>query len=68
MTAFSRLRHFSAPIASAVATAALLTGALWVQQAREAWPFTTKIHLNRFCASSPPRSATSDRSVDCRIA
>ncbi len=39
MTAFPRLRRIGAPIASAVATAALFTGALWVQHAREAWPF-----------------------------
>jgi Cu(I)/Ag(I) efflux system membrane fusion protein len=39
MTAVSRLRRLGAPIASAVATAALFTGALWVQQSREAWPF-----------------------------
>ena len=39
MTAFPRLRRLGAPIASAIATAAVFTGALWVQHAREAWPF-----------------------------
>ena len=39
MTPFSRLRRIGAPIASAMATAAVLTGALWVQHARAAWPF-----------------------------
>ena len=39
MTAFPRLRRLGAPIASAIVTAAVFTGALWVQHAREAWPF-----------------------------
>ena len=39
MTPFSRLRRIGAPVASAVATAAVFTGALWVQRSREAWPF-----------------------------
>ena len=42
MTPFSRLRRIGAPIASAVATAALLTGALWVQHSREAWPLAPR--------------------------
>jgi hypothetical protein len=33
-----------------------------------AMAFRTKIHLNPFCATCPPTSATSDLSVDCRIA
>ena len=39
MTPFSRLRRIGAPIAAAAATGALLTGALWVQHSRGAWPF-----------------------------
>jgi membrane fusion protein, copper/silver efflux system len=39
MTAFPRLRRLGAPLASALATAAVFTGALWVQHSREAWPF-----------------------------
>ena len=39
MTAFPRLRGFGAPITSAIVTAGVFTGALWVQHAREAWPF-----------------------------
>jgi membrane fusion protein, copper/silver efflux system len=39
MTAFPRLRRLGAPIASAVVTASVFTGALWVQHARQAWPF-----------------------------
>ena len=42
MTPFSRLQRIGAPIASAVATAALLTGALWVQHSRDAWPFARR--------------------------
>src|SRR4029450_11975965 len=39
MTAFPQLRRLGAPLASALATAAVFTGALWVQHSREAWPF-----------------------------
>jgi len=39
MTPFSRL----APFASAIATAAAFTGALWMQHSREAWPFTPAV-------------------------
>src|SRR3990170_2671551 len=39
MTSSPRLRRLGAPIASAIVTAAMFTGALWVQHAREAWPF-----------------------------
>lgn len=42
MTPFSRLQRIGSPLASAVATAALLTGALWVQHSREAWPFALR--------------------------
>ena len=39
MTPSTALRRIGAPLASASATAVLLTGALWVQHARSAWPF-----------------------------
>ncbi len=42
MTPFTRIQRIGAPIASAVATAALLTGVLWVQHSREAWPFAPR--------------------------
>ncbi len=42
MTRFSGLRRIGAPILSAVATAALLIGALSVQRARDAWPFAPR--------------------------
>ena len=38
MTPF--LRHLGAPAASAIATAAIFTAALWAQHARSAWPFS----------------------------
>jgi membrane fusion protein, copper/silver efflux system len=49
MTAFPRLRRLGASLTSALATAALFTGALWVQHAREAWPFA----VNRQAVASP---------------
>jgi len=42
MTSFTRLHRFAAPVAAAVATAAVFTGALWVQYSREAWPFAPR--------------------------
>ena len=42
MTTISRLGRIGPPIASAVATAALLTGVLWVQHSRGAWPFSPR--------------------------
>jgi membrane fusion protein, copper/silver efflux system len=39
MTAFPRIGRLGAPIASAIVTAALFTGVLWVQHARQGWPF-----------------------------
>jgi membrane fusion protein, copper/silver efflux system len=42
MTLFLRLWQTAAPLASAVATALLLSSVLWAQHAREAWPFQTR--------------------------
>jgi len=39
MTPFSRFRRIGAPVASAIVTTAVLTGVLWAQRARDAWPF-----------------------------
>jgi Cu(I)/Ag(I) efflux system membrane fusion protein len=44
MTSPSRLRRVVAPLVSAVATAALLSGALWIQHARGGWPFASRGH------------------------
>ena len=53
MTASPRLRRLGAPIASAIVTAAVFTGTLWVQYAREAWPFGTRAHAVASLPSSP---------------
>jgi Cu(I)/Ag(I) efflux system membrane fusion protein len=39
MSATSRSTRFVAPLASAVATAAVLSGAVWIQHSRGGWPF-----------------------------
>lgn len=41
MTVSSYVRRFSAPLASAVATAGVIAGGLWIQHSREAWPFAS---------------------------
>ena len=42
MTPFARLHRFTAPMAAVVVTAAVFTGTLWAQHAREAWPFAPR--------------------------
>ncbi len=42
MTPFPSLHRFAVPVAAAVATAAVFTGAVWVQHSREAWPFAPR--------------------------
>jgi Cu(I)/Ag(I) efflux system membrane fusion protein len=66
MTAFPRLRHLGAPIASAVVTAAAFTGALWVQHTRGGWPFATGAQTLAPLTTSempaaPGSAATNDR-------
>ena len=39
MTVISCVRRISAPVVSAVVTAAVIGGALWIQHSRGAWPF-----------------------------
>lgn len=39
MTSDTSIGRVAAPVISAVATAALLVGALWIQHARDRWPF-----------------------------
>src|SRR5689334_3039476 len=62
MTAFSRFRRIGAPIASAAATAALLTGVLWVQHAREGWPFAPGSQAAT--TSAPPAAASAIGTAD----
>src|SRR6266542_2005438 len=53
MTAFSRLGRVGAASVSALATAAVFTGTLWAQHAREAWPFASHSQI-----VAPLRKAT----------
>ena len=56
----SGLRRIAAPLASAVATAAVLIGALWVQHARDAWPFAPREHGKPGAVPSAHDVATMD--------
>jgi Cu(I)/Ag(I) efflux system membrane fusion protein len=67
MTALPRLRRFGAPIASAIATAALFTGALWIQHAREAWPFAFERHSVAPLIGSTMPSAVGTASTHDRV-
>ncbi len=67
MTALSPLRRLGAPVASAVATAALFTGALWVQRAREAWPFAADREATMAQAASAMPSAADVPSTNDRV-
>ena len=40
MTVTAYVRRIIAPVVSAVVTAVVIGGALWIQHRREAWPFT----------------------------
>jgi Cu(I)/Ag(I) efflux system membrane fusion protein len=73
MTVFSQLRRRGAPITSAIVTAAVFTGALWIQHAREAWPFVSESHAVPLTGSVMPSAvgtaSTHDRvSVDVNAA
>jgi Cu(I)/Ag(I) efflux system membrane fusion protein len=63
----TRLRRIGAPIASAVATAALLTGALWVQHARAAWPFAPRGQAAGVMDTPTAVSTTGSRSTHDRV-
>ncbi len=67
MTSFSPLRRLGAPIASAVATAAVFTGALWVQHSREAWPFAPERHAVASPTGSTMPSAAGTTSAHDRV-
>jgi len=67
MTAFSRLRRAGPSIASAIATAAVFTGALWVQHAREAWPFVHESQAAAPPTDSPMPSAAGSTSTHDRV-
>jgi len=63
----SRLRRIGGPIASALATAALFAGALWVQHAREAWPFATNSQAVAPLTSSEMPPAVGTTSTHDRV-
>jgi membrane fusion protein, copper/silver efflux system len=68
MTVHSTLRRIGAPVASAAATAVLFTGALWVQQARSAWPFTPPSDAVASSSGSAMSSAAETASTHDRVA
>ncbi len=53
MTSDASVRRFAAPAISAVATAALLVGALWIQHARDGWPFAAHVAGGSAAGASP---------------
>jgi membrane fusion protein, copper/silver efflux system len=67
MTAFPRLRRLGTPIASAIVTAAIFTGALWVQHTREAWPFTPERQAAASLLGSSMPSAAGTTSTHDRV-
>lgn len=81
MTLLTRLRQSGDPIASAAATAVLLTTALWVQHSRGAWPFASTVaapQAENIVGTQPTRGADAThnrvavdaaaaRSLDIRI-
>jgi Cu(I)/Ag(I) efflux system membrane fusion protein len=67
MTSFPRLRRLGAPLASAVATAAVFTGILWVQHAREVWPFAPERQAVAPLTGAAMPSATGTTSTHDRV-
>jgi membrane fusion protein, copper/silver efflux system len=67
MKAFPRLRRLGAPLASAIVTAAVFTGALWVQHAREAWPFDPERQAVAPLSGATMPSATGTTSTHDRV-
>lgn len=67
MRSTSRLHQIGAPIAAAVATAALLIGALWVQRSREAWPFSPREHASPAKRAPSPSDTSLSASTHDRV-
>jgi multidrug efflux pump subunit AcrA (membrane-fusion protein) len=61
MTDKSSPRGFVAPLLSALATAAVIGGALWTQHSREAWPFERVEHTLPAAAGNDVASMTTSR-------
>ena len=67
MTSSSILRRIGAPVASAAATAVLITGAMWMQHARSGWPFAPRSEAVAPLSGSAMPSATATTSTDDRV-
>jgi len=67
MTLFTRLHRSAAPLAAALATAAVFTGALWVQHAREAWPFAPHAQASAAMGAPAAVSTTGSGSTHERV-
>jgi Cu(I)/Ag(I) efflux system membrane fusion protein len=65
MTVISYFRRISAPVVSAAVTAAVIAGALWVQDSRGAWPFeSTAAPAATMLGTVPAATTGSDRNHD----
>lgn len=58
MTVISHVRRISAPLVSAAVTAAVIGGAMWIQRAREAWPFAPAAALVAALQGPVPAATT----------
>ena len=67
MTAFPRLRRLAVPMASALVTAAMFTGALWMQRVRGAWPFAPGTRVAAPLTGSEVPSAAGTSSTHDRV-
>ena len=67
MTSSSIFRRIGAPVASAAATAVLITGAIWVQHARSGWPFAPRSEAVAPLSGSAMPSATATTSTHDRV-
>ncbi len=67
MTLFSGLRRIGAPIASAVATAVVFTGGLWVQHSRQSWPFAPRDQASAIQAPGAV-ATTGSAAIPARVA
>lgn len=63
MTVLSLRRVLAGPLASAVVTAAVFIGALWVQHTRQAWPFRPASQQTPVASSPAPPPSTHDRAA-----
>lgn len=67
MTRASTLTELRAPLAAAVGTALVFTGALWIQYARGAWPFRSDSEVAPALSVSTMPSATGTASTHDRV-